>query len=267
MNRRSFLASSGALGLAPLAAGPALGAATPQRDDHQQYFELVHYHLPPGPRKNLVSDFYRDVAIPALDRLGIGPVGVFNVVYGPNSPSLYVLIPHPDLESVTQTSERLLEDEAYREGGAAVIDPPLGEPAYLRKESSLLEAFSEMPTLEPPSEELLANDSRIYELRIYESHSLVAGKKKVEMFNEGGEIAIFRKTGLTPVFFGETVVGPLMPNLTYLLVFEDMADRDRSWKTFIDDPEWKALSQDPYYKDTVSNITDIILRPAPFSQV
>ena len=266
MNRRSFLASSGALGLASLAANPAFGAASPQAAE-RQYFELVRYHLPVGPKKSLVSDFYRDVAIPALGRLGIGPVGVFSVVYGPNSPSLYVLIPHSNLESVTQTAERLLEDEAYRKEGAAVIDPPLNEPAYVRKESSLLEAFSGMPTLEAPSEEMLANTSRIYELRIYESHSLVAGKKKVEMFNQGGEIAIFKRTGLTPVFFGETVVGPLMPNLTYMLVFDDMDDRDQSWKTFVDDPEWKTLSQDPYYKDTVSNITDIILRPMPFSQV
>lgn len=266
MNRRSFLASSSALGLAPLAAGPALGAA-PVQAAERDYIELIHYHLPVGPKKNLVSDFYRDVAIPALNRIGIQPIGVFNVVYGPNSPSLYVLIPHPSLESVTQTSERLLEDETYRKEGAAVIDPPLAEPAYVRKESSLLEAFSGMPRLEAPSEEMRANDERIYELRIYESHSLVAGKKKVEMFNEGGEIAIFKKTGLTPVFFGETVVGPLMPNLTYMLVFDDMEERNQNWQTFIADPDWKTLSQDPYYKDTVSNITDIILRPAPFSQV
>ena len=58
--------------------------------------------------------------------------------------------------------------------------------------------------------------SRILELRIYESHSTKAGQKKIEMFNEGGEIAIFRKTGLRPVFFGETLIGPLMPNLTYM---------------------------------------------------
>ena len=70
--------------------------------------------------------------------------------------------------------------------GAAVIDPSLEEPAYVRQESSLLEAFSGMPQVEAPPAELMENDARIYELRIYESHSLVAGKKKVEMFNEGG---------------------------------------------------------------------------------
>jgi len=38
-------------------------------------------------------------------------------------------------------------------------------------------------------------------------------------------IAIFRRAGLQPVFFGETLIGAKMPNLTYMLVFENMAAR------------------------------------------
>ena len=91
--------------------------------------------------------------------------------------------------------------------------------------------------------------------------------RKVEMFNEGGEIAIFKKTGLTPVLFGETIIGPNLPNLNYMLAFKDMADRDQKWQVFRDDPDWKKLSGDPTYRDTVSNITDIILRPAAYSQI
>jgi hypothetical protein len=93
------------------------------------------------------------------------------------------------------------------------------------------------------------------------------GKKKVEMFNEGGEIAIFKKTGLTPVFFGESIIGPNLPNLNYMLAFKDMADRDQRWQVFRDDPDWKKLSANPAYRDTVSNITDIILRPTEYSQI
>ena len=87
------------------------------------------------------------------------------------------------------------------------------------------------------------------------------------MFNDGGEIAIFRKTGLNPVFFGETIVGPMMPNLTYMLCFDDLTDRDKRWGVFGSSPEWKKLRSDPQYKDTVSNITDIILRPMGYSQI
>ena len=86
------------------------------------------------------------------------------------------------------------------------------------------------------------------------------------MFDEG-EIDVFRKTGLTPVFFGETLIGDLMPNLVYMLTFEDMAQRDAAWARFVDHPEWKRMSALEKYKDTVSNISDTILRPADFSQV
>jgi len=58
-----------------------------------------------------------------------------------------------------------------------------------------------------------------------------------------------------------------MPNLTYMLVFDDLVDRDAKWKVFGGDPEWKNLSSNPEYKDTVSNITDIILRPTDYSQI
>jgi hypothetical protein len=123
-----------------------------------------------------------------------------------------------------------------------------------------------MPVVEAPTT-AAENRPRIFELRVYESHSEPAAVRKVEMFNEGGEIAIFRKTGLTPVFFGETIIGPQMPNLTYMLTFADMVERARAWDTFIVDPDWIAIRDDPYYRDTVSNITDFILRPLPFSQV
>jgi hypothetical protein len=59
----------------------------------------------------------------------------------------------------------------------------------------------------------------------------------------------------------------MMPNLTYMLVFDDMAGRDMNWKVFVNSPEWKELSGDIQYKDTVSNISDIILSPASCSQI
>ena len=39
------------------------------------------------------------------------------------------------------------------------------------------------------------------------------------------------------------------------------------WAKFNSDPEWRKLSADPYYAATVSSVTDIILRPAAFSQI
>lgn len=259
MNRREFLTAAGSAGIV----GASSLAGTGQIDDgEREYLEFRQYTLHVGSKKNRVGNFLRRAGIPAMNRVGIGPVGVFSAMYGPNAPTLYVLLVHKSLESVVKSASLLMADDEYRKAGAEFVDAPLSEPAYVRVESSLMVAFKEMPKLEVPEKK-----PRIFELRTYESHSIKAGKKKIEMFNEGGEIAIFRKTGLQPVFFGETLIGPKMPNLTYMLAFDDLTDRDAKWKVFGGDPGWKKLRSDAAYKDTVSNITDIILRPAPYSQI
>jgi hypothetical protein len=256
MKRRDFLAAASIAPVAGLSSLAAAGAG----DGKQQYLEFRQYYLNVGSKKNMVGDFLREVGIPAMNRIGIGPVGVFNTMYGPNSPTLYVLMVHKSLDTVVNSASMLMADEQFRK--TDFIDTPLSEPGYVRVESSLMLAFKGLPELVVPEKK-----PRIFELRIYESHGIKAAKKKIEMFNEGGEIKVFLKTGLKPVFFGETLIGPKMPNLTYMLVFDDLADRDAKWKVFGGDPEWKKLSGDPQYKDTVSNITDIILRPTSYSQI
>jgi hypothetical protein len=258
MKRREFLTA--AASFAPIAAVSSLTAAAGSGDDKQQYLELRQYYLNVGSKKNMVGDFLKNVGIPAMNRIGIEPVGAFNAMYGPNSPTLYVLMVHKSLDTVVNSASMLMADDQYRK--TDFIDTPLSDPAYVRMESSLMVAFKGLPQLRVPEKK-----PRIFELRTYESHSIKAAKKKIEMFNEGGEIKVFLKTGLQPVFFGETLFGPKMPNLTYMLVFDDMVDRDAKWKVFGDDPEWKKLSSNPEYKDTVSNVTDIILRPTAYSQI
>ena len=82
-----------------------------------------------------------------------------------------------------------------------------------------------------------------------------------------GEVDIFRKVGLTPVFFGRTLVGPRMPSLMYMLVHENMAGREKSWDAFRTSPDWKK-GETPGFSDAeiVSNITTVFLRPAAYSR-
>ncbi len=254
MKRRQFLAAA-SLGSLGLTAG-----ADAKEAGKVEYFELRKYQPLLGSKKRQVDDFLRNVGIAAMNRIGIGPVGAFNLKYGENGPSLYVLMVHKSLESVVTADRRLLEDDAFRKSD--FVNASLSEPGYVRYESSLMAAFKDLPKLEAPEKK-----GRIFELRTYESHSIKAAKKKVEMFNEGGEIAIFKKTGLQPVFFGETIIGPKMPNLMYMLAFEDLSDRDKRWGVFGSSPEWRELRGKAEYKDTVSNITDIILRPTGYSQI
>lgn len=237
----------------------AFGAGTARAP---QYYELRRYHLLYGSKQRELHDFLGEVAIPAFNRIGIEPVGAFSVMYGPNNPSVHLLLPHPTLDSVETARRRLAEDETYTSAGADFLERPMADPSYVRYESSLMKAFDEMPTLETPIE----SEGRIFEFRIYESHTDEAALRKIEMFNNG-EIPIFRDVGLHPVFFAETLIGDKLPNLTYMLVFENMDERDAAWARFIDHPDWEELSADPYYAETVSTISDIILRPTGYSQI
>jgi hypothetical protein len=262
MNRRDFLAASAMAGVAPLSQIEALEA---QQGAARQYIELRRYHLIPGASQRAFGTFMGDVAIPAMNRAGVGPIGAFTITYGENAPSLILVMTHKTLDTAMTLRERLASDAEYNRAGAAIIEAPLSNPPFLRVESSLLRAFEAMPTVEVPAG-AAARTPRIFELRTYESHSDHAALNKMKMFNSG-EIPIFRKTGLTPVFFGETVIGPKMPNLTYMLTFPDMAQRDAAWAVFSADPEWRTMSADPQYRENTSAISDIILRPTAYSQL
>jgi hypothetical protein len=268
MKRREFLKSSiTAAGAAGLASALETSAAERNEKPAREFYELRLYHLRRGPKQKVFDDFYREASIPAMNRAGIGPVGVFNVAYGPDSPTMHVLIPHKSIESFGSALDRVRSDPEYQKAGAEFINAAATDPSYVRVESSLLVAFEGLPKLELPAS-AAGNKPRIFELRTYESHSKKANKKKIEMFNNG-EIAIFRRAGLQPVFFGETLIGTKMPNLTYMLVFESMAARDKNWGTFAADPEWKKLSATPGYTDAeiVTNISNIFLRPTAYSQI
>jgi hypothetical protein len=214
------------------------------------------------------ADYARDALLPALNRAGIKPVGAFTVMVGADAPAVYLLLPHANAESIVAAGARMADDAEYRRAGATLRALPATDPPYVRRESSLMLAFSSMPALEAPTGPLAAA-SRVFELRTYESHSESATAKKIEMFEAGGETAIFRRVGITPVFFGRDLVGPTVPSLTYMVVFPDLAAREKAFAAFGADPEWHKLRSTPGMTNAeiVSNIRSVLLRPAPYSQI
>jgi hypothetical protein len=266
VDRRGFIAASAVAAVSPLPGIDKLGGIDKlAQQAGRQYIELRRYHLLPGPKQRAFSTFLGEAAVPAMNRAGVAKVGAFTVVYGQNAPSLLLVLVHSTLDSVVSLRDRLAGDAEYAKAGAGILDAPMADPPFIRAESTLLRAIEAMPGVEP-STAIAAKTPRIYELRTYESHSDAAALNKLKMFN-AGEVPIFRKTGLTPVFFGETLLGEKMPSLNYMLTFADMAARDAAWKAFSADPDWKTLSGDPQYKDNVSAISDIILRPTTYSQL
>ena len=260
MKRRDFVAASLLAGLAPMS--KLAEAAPSDGGSGKDLLELRLIKLDSVDQQKKLLAFYGDTLIPALGRIGIGPVGVFTFD-DESTPNVYVVIPHKSLDSVLGMIEKLGADSTFLGDGEQFIGTPPDAPTYARTESSLLVAFDGMPKLETPAK----GPKRVFQLRIYESHSVLFGQKKIHMFNEGGELDIFRRTGLTAVFFGEAVIGDRLPNLTYMLGFNSREEGDAAWKKFIAHPDWKALAADPTYKGTVSNITNIWLKPAKCSQI
>lgn len=262
MKRRSFVKTS-------LLAGSLNDLLPPTTNDSQkeanlEFYELRTYTLKNDLQQKMVEDYFRQAAIPALNRLGSKNVGVFTELKPEGQSRLFVLIPFKSLDAWLSVQDKLASDTVYTRAAEAYLNAPATEPAYERIESSLLRAFIHMPALELPEKK-----DRIFELRRYESSGEHAGKKKIEMFNNEGEIDIFKRVGLTPVFFGESLIGSYRPNLTYMLIFDDMAEHDRNWKAFGSDPEWKRISSIPEYADAriVSRITSTFLVPTPFSGI
>lgn len=267
MKRRNFVKTSLLISSIPTIlpqVGLAAAGTAWQKKVNQEYYELRVYTLKNQTQQKIVEDYFQLAAIPALNKLGSKNIGVFTEQQPEGQTKLYAIIPFNTVEDFIKVTDKLATDNAYLKAGAPYLNASATEPAYERIESSFMRAFTHMPKIEVP-----AKKARMFELRRYESHSEVAAKKKIEMFNEAGEIAIFKRVGLTPVFFGETIIGEMRPNLTYLLTFDDMAEHDKNWKVFGSDPEWKKISSIPDYANAkiVSKITRTFLVPAACSQV
>ena len=265
MERRKFLSSTlAASALAGVSPGNLMqAAAAPGRE----YYQLRLYRLVAGPHRKLVDDYFRSALIPALNRLGIGPVGVFNLTIGPQTPTVYVLMPSTSLDVLVNVEDRLAQDGEYMKAGAPFLNTPADRPLFDRIDSSLLQAFERMPRLKVPPA-TATHGSRIFELRTYESATDQDHKRKVEMM-QSGEEKIFGDAGFFQVFYGDMLVGPRLPNLTYMLSYENLAARDKVWINFISAPAWKNMTSDPHYsfEEIVSKITNVILTPTDYSQV
>ncbi len=269
MERRKFLASSlAASALAVTAPGGALEAAQgAAQGKGREFYQLRQYHLNSGPQRKLCDDFFRDALIPALTRLGIGPVGVFDLTIGPETPSIYVLMPGMSVETLVTVESRLAQDADYMKAGAAFLNAPAREPAFDRMASTFLQAFEKWPKLIVPAA-TATHGPRVFELRIYEGATDQDHRRKVEMM-QSGEADIFAKNGFEQIFYSETLIGPRLPSLTYMLCFDSLATRDKQWAAFRASDDWKAYSTQPKYafEPIVSNITNLILTPTAYSQV
>lgn len=264
MERRHFLAASLATSALALAHE---GQAQAPAAKPQEFYQIRRYQLRQGTQPKLVESYFGDALIPALTRMGMGPIGAFQAEIGTDNPSYYLLIPGSSVEAQALINLRLAEDAAFLKAAEPFWAAPAASPSFERVESSLLSAFSGWPKLTPPPASA-TKAKRIFQMRTYESPSEAAHVRKVEMFNSG-EFAAFQRAGFHPVFFGDALIGSRLPCLTYMLSMESTDELNARWDAFRADPGWKKLSTDPHYayEAIVTNITNLILSPLSVSQL
>jgi hypothetical protein len=264
MQRRQFLAASLATSAMALARE---GAAEAPTASPREYYQIRRYQMRSGPQTALTESYFADALIPALSRMGMGPIGAFQADIGTETPATYVLIPSGSVEALAQLSLRLAEDPVFAKAAEPFWNAPASAPPFERVETSLLLAFEGWPKLTPPPA-TATKSKRIFQMRTYESPSERDHVRKVEMFNSG-EFACFQRAGFHPVFFGDTLIGSRMPCLTYMLSMSSLDELNARWDAFRSDPGWVKLKADPRYafEPIVSNITNLILSPLAASQI
>jgi hypothetical protein len=257
MTRRQFVPA--------LAAGGALSASGETKSPSIYEIRTIHLRNTPDNQRSRLTDFLQHAAVPAFARAGIAPCAYFGSMIAEETPFVMTIASYPSMAAMEQQRAKLSADADYKKALEAYnTQPGLN---YQRIDSFLARAFPSMPEMIVPAD-TQGRPGRVFELRRYESNNATTLARKIKMF-ESGEIAIFQRLGMRPVFFSETIVGAMMPNLVYMLSYDDLASREKLWKAFGADPEWQKLRSAPGNSDAeiVSNISNSLLQPLPFSPV
>lgn len=245
-----------------------LASWTQERKPAREFYQFTIYQYKNAEQEKVLDNYLQNALLPALHRMNLSHIGVFKAISNDTSSTkmIYVLVPVKSLEMITKMPSKLSGDKEYQSNGADYINALYTASPYARMETILLQAFPLAPKLQIPALKGNKKD-RVYELRSYESATEKIFKNKVQMFNEGDEIGLFKRLNFNAVFYGEVIAGGKMPNLMYMTSFENRADRDAHWKSFSADPYWKTLSAMPEYQHNVSHIDITFLYPTEYSEL
>ena len=104
----------------------------------------------------------------------------------------------------------------------------------------------------------------IYETRVYRC---LPGRLPALLNRfENVTLKLWEKHGIKQAGFFTTLVGESNQELTYILAWESMADREKKWNAFGADPEWlTARAKTEEDGQIVGNIVNQLLAPTAFS--
>jgi hypothetical protein len=219
-----------------------------------RYYAIENYTLKNGTQLARLHDYFSKVRIPAIQKATEGPVLMLEALIAPHMPQAACIAGLSSLDQLSAATARP-GVEQWEQGP---------EPPFEAQSLTLVEAA-------PYSPELVIEKRktpRVFEWRVYHSPTYTQLKALHERFS-GPEIRIFHRTGVHPVLYSSTIAGPNMPNLTYLIPFDNLDAREKAWSAFASDPEWVKVRQDSIDKhgQISANMQISLWKAAPYSPV
>jgi hypothetical protein len=263
MDRRSFVQSfAQTIGGASMLSGMA-GSAQTQGKKRTGLYRLSFYYMRQGDQVTRMNQFLSS-QMPVFRKAVPGPLGIFTVFIGPHIPAIVVLAGFPNFAEMERAAAEYQKDPGFQKAFAELERGP--EPPYDRIDTVLLAAKDFSPEITPLKEK--PKVPRIFELRVYHSPTSWQSRALDERF-AGPEIRIFHRVGIHPILYASTMIGPNMPNLTYLTPFASLAEREKAWDAFGADPEWVKVRQESVERSgQISSLISItLLRPTDYSPI
>ena len=236
-----------------MSTSPAPGA------ERTRYYLMQTFYLRHGTQLGRLHEFLGSL-IPSLNDSHPGPKIALEALVAVHTPQAVLLTGHPNVERALSLREAM----AGAKGFAAWESGP--EPPYEHYTAALLQAMEYSPEVaaraDPPKK------PRLFEIRQYHSPTWRQLGLLHERFS-GPEIRIFHRVGVHPILYSQTVLGPNMPNLTYVIPFDDLAAREKAWDAFGADPEWLKVRRESIERGgQIASVNSISLyRAAPYSPV
>lgn len=207
--------------------------------EKRRVFVLEQYFLKNGTQRGRFDEYCGKVVIPALKKVHSGPKIFLEALAAPHMPQVAMIAGFQSLEEMQDVHSKMLADKEWKQGFENWENNP--EPPYEHSSIILLEATPYCQEIKPDPEP--RKTSRIFELRVYHSPTWRQLQALHERFS-GPEIKIFHRVGVKPILYSSTMIGPNMPNLTYVTPFENLAAREKAWDAFGADPEWAKVRQE-----------------------
>ncbi len=207
-------------------------------------YELRHYDIRSERGLDQVTGRFGDHILPIWDRLGVRQVGFWSVIIGTPSPRLTYMLAWDDLAQRQELWDAFEADDEWQKARRETRAAWGGDQTHTISTTILKPTdFSRQPTYDNQPARLAGG---IFELR---THCFDDGGRQAQTLEAfRSQIApAYEKHGMYAMGHWTTYLGT-SPRLTSMLVFENLAHRERAWASFYTAPEWPAR-QEMLYAD------------------